>query len=154
MDFKYYYASKLNESAKVGIRIGVVGYSDKKFDKEVARGLIKKAFDKIAEDKDASEFTVVSGWTNLGIPALAYEEAKKRGWKTKGIACKKAQDFELFKVDEGVLIGDEWGDESATFLEGLGVLVRIGGGKQSKAETAKAKEMKIKVIEMDLEEEK
>jgi len=148
MSFKEFY-----RNINPDVRIGVVGYSEQKFDTKKAAEYIKKSFDKIVSTNNQdAEFTVVSGWTDLGIPSIAYKEAKSRKWHTAGIACKKALELKTFLCDQVTTVGEEWGDESETFLNDITVLVRIGGGKQSKAETAKAKEMGIKVIELDLEE--
>jgi len=136
------------------IRIGFAGYSDKKFDKQKAIELIKDALDDLTEDYQTKDIQIVSGLTNLGIPALAYKEADERGYYTVGIACKKAEEYDCFKCDKKILVGDDWGDESDTFLESIDVLVRIGGGKQTIAETKRAKELGIKVVEHDLEETK
>ena len=35
-----------------------------------------------------------------------------------------------------MIVGNEWGDESATFLGECDVIVRVGGGKQSLDEVA------------------
>jgi hypothetical protein len=136
------------------IRIGFAGYSDKKFDKQKAIELIKESLDDLTEDHKKKDIRVVSGLTNLGIPGLVYKEAEKRGYYTIGIACKKAEDYECFDCDEKIIVGDEWGDESEKFLDSIDVLVRIGGGKQTIAETKKAKSLGIKVVEHDLEETK
>lgn len=150
MNFKEFFNKNKKE-----IRIGVAGFSSKKFDEAKATEHLKKAFDEIkAESDDEVTFSVVSGWTNVGVPALAYKEAKSRQWKTVGIACVKAKEYEMFECDEGKLVGEEWGDESETFLNDITVLVRVGGGKQTISEVAKAKEMGLKVIEFDLEEQK
>jgi len=150
MNFKIF-----NEGAKKEqLRIDVVGYSDKKFDKKMAKDLLSDCFDEIEKKNEDKEFIVVSGLTNLGIPALAYEEAVRRGWGTAGIACKKAEEYELFDCDDVRLIGEEWGDESETFLNDISVLVKIGGGKQSKEEFVNAKEMGIITYEKDLPETK
>ena len=142
--------SIFNETKKKSIRVGVVGYSDKKFDKGVALELLCDSFDEAT--KGYRDITIVSGLTDLGIPALAYKEALARKWGTVGIACKKASEFKCFDCDEIVMIGEEWGDESEKFLDSIDVLIRIGGGKQSIAEVKKAKEMGIKAIEHELEE--
>ena len=62
---------------ETNMRIGVIGYSAQKFDEDEALKLINKAFDKISSDHHLV-ISVVSGWTNLGIPAIAYREAKER----------------------------------------------------------------------------
>jgi hypothetical protein len=133
------------------LHVGVVGYSGGKFDEKIAKALIAIAFD-IVEENHGNDNIVVSGLTDIGIPALAYRAASKRGWKTKGIACKEAEEYDLYPVDETEIVGDKWGDESETFLNDIKVLVRIGGGEQSIDETQKAKDKKIPVYEFDLPE--
>jgi hypothetical protein len=134
------------------MNVGVVGYSGQKFDEEKAKGLISTNFD-LLETITNEDIVIISGLTNLGIPKLAYEEAVKRGWKTVGIACKKAKDYECFDVDETTIVGDNWGDESETFLNSLDVICRFGGGKQSLAEVDEAKEAGLKVFEYELKAE-
>lgn len=130
--------------------IGVVGYCGGKFNKAVGKALLAIAFDIVEEEHKAPKYNLVSGWTNMGIPALAYELADKRGWKTTGIACKKAYENELYPVDESKVVGNEWGDESETFIDFINVLIRIGGGDQSKEEVAMAQEKGIPIYEYDL----
>lgn len=132
------------------LRIGVVGYSTQEFNQDDAKIFIESAFDGIQEKYPNYKMIVVSGLTNLGIPALAYAEAVKRGWKTIGIACKKAVEYDLFPVDSKIIIGDEWGQESETFLNNIDVLVRVGGGKQSLKETSAFKSIGKPVIEFEL----
>ncbi|MGK7877101.1 MAG: hypothetical protein AB4426_28555 [Xenococcaceae cyanobacterium] len=129
------------------IRIGVVGYSMQMFEQDRALSLIRQGFDSI---EMAGVIEVVSGLTRLGIPALAYEEAVRRGWKTVGVACSKAFEYECFPVDETIIVGDEWGDESQTFLDMIDVLVRIGGGLQAHRECFLAKKQGKQVIEFEL----
>lgn len=148
------------------IKIGVVGYLEQKFDKTEAGDLIAGAFDAVAEKypdrmvlpgrRGAGGFekVVVSGLTDLGIPALAYREAEKRGWRTIGIACKKAKDFKCFPVYTTHIVGEEWGDESETFLNSIDILVRVGGGKQSLKEASQFKKMDRPTIEYELEAQK
>lgn len=140
-------------SDKKVLSVGVMGYSDKKFDKEKALMHLQQAFDQIAT-LITPEITVeiVSGYTNLGIPALAYAEAVRRHWTTVGIACAKAKEFELFPCDEILIIGENWGNESPAFLERCDTFIRIGGGKHTMEETALAKAMGKSVKEYDLEE--
>lgn len=131
------------------MRVGVVGYSAQKFDVEKAKRIIKSIFDEL-QKQYGNDITIVSGLTAMGIPLLAYEEARRRGWKTIGIACRKAYDYERFPVDEEIIVGENWGDESETFLQSIDILVRIGGGRQSESETLKAKEIGLKVIEKNI----
>lgn len=136
------------EHAMTSIKIGVVGYSAQKFDEGAARTALNNLFD--AASSGRHDVTVVSGLTDLGIPAVAYRIAQERGWQTAGVACAKAQDYECFPVDEQTIVGDNWGDESETFLATCDVLIRIGGGKQSLAEVAQFKETGRPVYEFDL----
>ena len=129
-------------------RVGIVGYSAQEFDKEKAQYLVNAALQPYANL--GSDLMIVSGLTNLGIPALAYAWAVNNCARTKGIACKKASDFECFACDEVTIVGENWGDESPVFLSAIDLLIRIGGGKQSFSEVEKAKELQIPVIEYDL----
>ena len=132
------------------LRIGVVGYTAPKFDVVHAKTLIKQAYDTIAANWEPLEMVVVSGLTDLGIPALAYREAGQRDWRTVRIACSRALEFNLFPVNERIIVGSGWGDESETFLASIDVLVRVGGGKQAISETARAKQLGKPVFEYDL----
>ena len=138
------------------VNIGIVGYSSGKFDEKIAKALMAIAFDIVEENHPSKEYMVVSGLTDMGIPSIAYNMAKKRGWKTMGVACSQARDYDCFPVDEEIIEGDEWGDESSTFLDQLDVFIRIGGGEQSLEETEAARSRKkIKgVYEYDLPEKK
>ena len=131
------------------LRIGIVGYSAQKFNEEKARAIISKIFDDL-EEQYGDNIVVVSGLTAIGIPKLAYEEAKRRGWKTVGIACRKAYEYERFPVDEEIIVGENWGDESETFINNVDILIRIGGGTQSRKETEMAKKSGKEVIEFEL----
>jgi len=51
------------------------------------------------------------------------------------------------------LVGEEWGDESDTFLSMLDVMVKVGGGKQSVAEAEKAEANGLSVMKFDLKAE-
>src|SRR3989338_7335910 len=118
------------------LRIGVVGYCPpSRFDKAEAIRMIREAYNKIDIQNPNMLKVVVSGLTNIGVPALAYKEAVQRGWRTAGITCEKANEYECFPVDEKIIIGNEWGDESQTFLKSIDVLLRIGMGRQSIKET-------------------
>ena len=130
--------------------IGVVGYSAQNFNEIIAKALIIKAFDQIQDKYQDKEFVVVSGLTDVGIPALAYREATRRGWETIGVACEKAKEYKLYSVDETKIVGKEWGDESETFISMIDIFVKIGGGKQSQTEKEKAESKDIPVIDFNL----
>ena len=123
------------------LKIGVVGYCPPTvFDEDEARRLLAEVFDQIVEDFQTScrydEVTVISGLADVGVPALAYREARSRGWTTGGVACAKVNDFTKFEVEYEQIVGENWGDESEAFLARCDILVRIGGGKQSHNEVA------------------
>ena len=61
------------------IKIGVVGYSAQKFDEAEAERMLKEAYNIINSQYAGKSKAVVSGLTDLGIPALAYREAVSRG---------------------------------------------------------------------------
>jgi hypothetical protein len=130
--------------------IGVVGYTTKKFNKTAARKNISEAFTVIPFLRNLPKFVVVSKLVNVGIPKLAYEEAVERGWSTVGIAPAKAEQYVCFPVNEWIIVGDNWGDESETFLDRIDVLVRVGDDKQSTAEAAEAWRRGKHVIEHPL----
>jgi len=130
-------------------KIGVVGYSTQKFDTAKAQRVLNDLFDQASSGH--RDVAVVSGMTDLGISGVAYRIAQERGWRTVGVACSKASDYACFPVDEGRIIGTNWGDESQEFLRMCDVIVRVGGGKQSLAEVAQFKERGGLVYESELD---
>lgn len=128
--------------------IGFVGYSATKFDENKAKEIINEIFKDL--DKDD---VIVSGATNLGIPKLVYEKANELGMKTVRVMCKDGLSEELAELNELIVEGDNWGDESDKFLSMIDTLYKIGGGKQSIAEFKKAKELGIKTFEYELKGE-
>lgn len=134
--------------------IGVIGFSDEsQYNNEEAKMLIKTAFDQIEEDYPDKNYYVVSGLTKQGIPHLAYKEAVKRDWKTVGVSAKEAEQYELFEVDVKTIVGEKFGDESQYFINEIDILVKVGGGKQSKKELDMAKDHNIKVYEYEFEKD-
>ena len=133
------------------LRIGIVGYSGAHFLEGKARMFIIMAYNTIAQKYPNHIFTVVSGWTNLGVPKIAYEEAQKRGWGTAGIACAEASKYSCFPVSEPPkIVGTKWGDESQTFLNDIDIMVRIGGGPQTKDETEAFRRTGKEIFEYDV----
>lgn len=116
------------------ISIGVIGYSAQKFDQNLAEGLLKEYLSWMTSIHGRTNIELVSGLTDLGIPRIAYQVAKSLGLRTVGIACSKARDYNCWPVDEELIIGDDWGDESKTFLDRITHMVKCGGGKQSETE--------------------
>ncbi len=130
---------------------GVVGYCPpSKFDEVEARRMICEAYDQITQENPGKEIIIVSGLTNVGVLAIAYKEAVERGWQTVGIACKQAEEHELFPVTEKAIVGDNWGDESETFLSAIDSMIRIGTGPQSVSECAVVAGRGQKTYEFDL----
>lgn len=118
-------------------RIGIIGYSAQEVDTEKALSILcAHLYEDRIMQHSGEEVVIVSGLTNLGIPGLAYQCARVLGLTTVGVACAKAHDYECYPVDHEIIIGEEWGDESETFLMLIDELVRVGGGAQSKAEYA------------------
>ena len=130
----------------MAFKIGVVGYSDQKFDLEKATELLRDGIDKLSDGKD--DVVIVSGLTDIGIPALAYRIAVQNGFKTEG---SQADDYDHFPVDAKIIVGDEWGDESETFLSRIDAILRVGGGDQSHAEVKTFKETSDNVVEYELD---
>lgn len=128
------------------INVGVVGYSAQDFNRSKAKQHLQEAFNKIKEEHNGQP-TIVSGLTDLGIPALAYREASKRGWNTVGIACKKAEEYECYPVTERIVRDEweDWGDESEEFLSRIDVMIRVGGGEQTQDEIGKARQKGITI---------
>lgn len=134
--------------------IGVMGFSDKNFDREKAQKHLEQAFNFAnAIAAPEVEIVIVSGLTYLGIPAIAYDIANEYGWNTVGIACAKANSgkYPLYPCDETQIVGEEWGDESQTFIDKCDIFVRVGGGEQTFRETAAAIVTGKVVLEFDLE---
>jgi hypothetical protein len=133
------------------VYIGVVGYCPPtKFNEKTARQIVRDAYDRCRKHYAGIEIEIVSGLTNVGVLAIAYEEAVKRGWKTIGVGCRRAFEHPIFPVDEQVVVGDEWGDESDEFIGMIDGIIRIGVSAQSVRETSKVKVRGLPTWEYDL----
>jgi len=103
--------------------LGVVGYSHWNLDTLGAWFAVANGIEHVLKHfslPENTEVVLVSGLTYYGIPALAYEYAKAKRWKTVGIACNKARTMDCFAVTEKpIYVGDKWGQESETFLDYL-----------------------------------
>lgn len=135
---------------RLPVYVGVMGFSGQKFDQERAISYLRQGYSEIKKTFPHNQIVIVSGFTNMGIPGLAYNLAKGQGWKTIGVACAKAWNYEVFPCDEVYIVGKEWSDESPTFLKKCLIFVRVGGGDQTIEETNNAKKMGKKVIEFKL----
>ena len=136
------------------IKIGFVGYSLGKFNIDGAKKILDHIFLEIqAKYKNRGyDIEIVTGATALGIPLLAYQYAEKDNYKTIGIMCKKGYDFKLYPCDIIYAIGNDWGDESETFINYIDVLYKVGGGKQSINESKLAIEQNKIVYDFELAE--
>ena len=129
------------------MKVGVIGYSAQKFDQEEALTILRSLFSNLPTDSE-----IVSGYTNLGIPGLAYKVAREFAFSCTGIACQKAKEHQCFPCDK-VVIDDEWlkwGDESDFFLNYCDSFIQIGGGKQSFYEAESARQRGKTVIYHEL----
>jgi hypothetical protein len=63
--------------------------------------------------------------------------------RTVGVSAKQALRVRagVYPVDERVIVGDRFGDESDAFLARIDVLIRIGGGAQSRREATACREL-------------
>ena len=124
------------------MKIGIVGFSSSHFDQKTARVLLEKKLKEIISDTDIKTIEIVSGYTNIGIPKIAYELSDNMGLKTIGFSAKKALTAScgLYSVDKAIIYGKDFGDESQAFVNYIDILIRIGGGKQSRKEVELFKE--------------
>jgi hypothetical protein len=123
------------QSSQEYINVGIVGYSATSFNEAKAEEVLNRVYSWLLDNySEDYKIRIVSGLTNIGVPKIAYALAKKKDWETVGIACKEAENYELFPVTKKIIVGDAWGDESATFIKYIDMIIRIGGGKQSHTE--------------------
>ena len=118
------------------IKIGVVGFSRNQFDKLEATRKLKSILWTLAKDKNPQSFELVSGYTASGVPKIAYILADELGIETVGFSAKQALNVRngVYPVKKVILVGQKFGDESEKFVEYIDILIRIGGGKQSRHE--------------------
>ncbi len=118
------------------LRIGVVGFSRSQFDQKMAIIILRNIFEKLTKGKNLSEFEIVSGYTNAGVPRLAYRIADEMGIETVGFSARQALRVRsgVYPVKKEILVGERFGEESEKFIEYIDLLVRVGGGSQSRKE--------------------
>ena len=127
------------------IRIGVVGFSRNQFDQVTARTIIRTNFEQLHKKYGAiREVEIVSGYTAMGVPKIAYEEAAKFGFVKVGFSARQAFQVKcgVFQVDKEIIVGQRFGDESHDFVTYIHGLLRVGGGKQSRHEVDLFKQVK------------
>jgi len=122
---------------KQTIKYGVVGFSRNQFDQESARQILDKVFQQIKEKHPDKIIEIVSGYTNSGVPKIAYELSEQFGFVTVGFSAKQALKVRsgVYDVKKIILKGEKFGDESEDFVNYIDALIRVGGGKQSRHET-------------------
>ena len=119
------------------LRLGVAGYSGQKFSEQTARRYLIEGMDEFVQhfEKDPKEkIEIVSGLTDVGIPALAYRIGEQRGYYLVGITAEQGLEYELYPVSKKIIIGQNFGDESPRFLKYIDGLLKVGGGRQSREE--------------------
>ena len=127
------------------LKIGVVGFSRNQFDKKKSREILRQIFVKLRAKHSNKEIHIVSGYTNSGIPKIAYELADEFGFITVGYSAKQALSVKsgIYPVKEVILKGNKFGDESIDFGNYIDGWIRIGGGKQSRNEVELFKEKHV-----------
>lgn len=118
------------------VKIGVVGFSHNQFNKKEAYSKLRHILARVISGYDPAEVELVSGYTASGVPQIAYTLADEMGITTVGFSAKQALTVKsgVYPVKKAILVGQNFGDESQDFVEYIDVLIRIGGGKQSRHE--------------------
>lgn len=127
----------------VTMSVGVVGFSQNQFDHKMAEQIIRTYYEKLVSEHSDKTIEIVSGYTNTGVVKIAYELADEFGFVTVGFSAKQALTVRagLYPVQKVILRGEKFGDESSDFVRYINRLLRVGGGKQSRAETQLFKEI-------------
>ncbi|MEM7657013.1 MAG: hypothetical protein AAF399_12845 [Bacteroidota bacterium] len=125
------------------LKYGIVGFSRNQFDQAAARRILKELFVQIQHKHPEKAIEIVSGYTNMGVPKIAYELAEEMGFITVGFSAAQALRVKsgVFPVQKVILEGERFGDESEAFVRYIDALIRVGGGEQSRRETAMFKEL-------------
>jgi len=118
------------------LKIGVVGFSRNQFDKKTAILQLRNHIEHFIEKYPDHKISIVSGYTNMGVPKLAYQIADDLSLHTVGFSAKQALRVRsgVYPVKEEILVGERFGDESEEFIRYIDVLLRVGGGPQSRKE--------------------
>lgn len=120
------------------IKYGIVGFSKNEFDQKRAAQILRTCFENIQYKHPHTTIEIVSGYTNTGVPKIAYELADEFGFVTVGFSAQQALQVScgVYPVQKVILMGQQFGDESEDFVRYIDALIRVGGGAQSKHETA------------------
>ena len=135
---------------KLGLHVvGVTGFSGQWSDAKIAAdGNIKS--DVVAavasleihlaelKEKYGERLVISSGATNEGVPKIIYDLCGSLGISAMGVTSAKAYDYPLGKMDYLIVMGNDWGEESPTFLNTSDEFIMLGGGGQAKREAIAA----------------
>jgi hypothetical protein len=88
--------------------------------------------------KYGEKLVVSSGATNEGVPKIIYSLCESLGIKAMGVTSAKAADYPLGRMDYLIVMGEDWGQESPTFLNTSDEFILLGGGGQAKREAIAA----------------
>ncbi|EAY28001.1 hypothetical protein [Microscilla marina] len=132
-----------NKVASETLSIGVVGFSRNQFDKKTAAEKLEKIITQIIANHPNKNYELVSGFTNMGVPQLAYVLADRLGMDTVGFSASQAFRVRagVYPVKKQIIVGEKFGDESNAFVQYIDSLVRIGGGPQSRHEVTLFKKL-------------
>ena len=127
------------------IKYGIVGFSRNLFDKTATHRILEELFQQIKAKHSDKEIEIVSGYTNSGVPKIAYELADRFRFTTVGFSAKQALTVRsgVYPVKKVVLIGQKFGDESDDFVKYIDGLIRVGGGPQSRKEVELFRQLHI-----------
>jgi len=90
------------------------------------------------KDEHGDNLIVSSGATMEGVPKIIYDICAEEGIAAMGVACEKAFNYPLGTMKYLVIEGQNWGDESPSFLKTSDEFVLLGGGGQAKREAIAA----------------
>ena len=117
--------------------VGFCGYSNEGDINKGTHELVAETLTTLAMECDVAGYRImaVGGYTNSGINRILRQVCTDLNIPLAGITSGKCYDYPCWdSVDYLKVVGDNWGDESANFVDALDILVRIDGGKQSYAE--------------------
>ena len=115
-------------------------------DETLSDGAIISALDLINKLHFGEDITLVSGLTDVGIMRVGYRFARNLGWTLFGVTSGKAisKGYPLFEVDHQEIIGDNWGDESESFIAyaktATCYFINVAGGDQAGREEQMVRE--------------
>lgn len=129
--------------AKNIFKYGVVGFSRNQFDKKAAHQILEELFHEMKNIHKDQEVEIVSGYTNSGVPKIAYELADQFSFTTVGYSAEQALQVKsgVYPVKKVFIKGKRFGDESEEFIGYIDALVRVGGGPQSRKEVEMFKQL-------------